>query len=122
MDVVNYEIDGRKYFQTYLTIDETIGLSEIFEKINAAEFGNLKPLAILKLLVDKGLLERFFNVVLKGQTEGVTTDKIPVAVGVRIIKDFLSLNNVSEIIGTLLEIAQEVTGNDQFSSLMTTKK
>lgn len=100
-DVAKYEFDGVKYTQTYLTINEFENIAEIFESFDLKETDN--AMKIFLYLKRSNKLDEFFNIILKGESP-VDVGGLSLAQVVEVIQDFLSCNNVSEIVSKIVSM------------------
>ena len=120
-DAIEYTINGRIYVQDFLTISQTVDVSKVLQGI---KFEKLDIPTILGELTQSGKLERLFNIVLKpkdSQIDGpINIDKVRPATAVQVIKDFFSLNDVLEIISTIVSLMSEINQNSRLEELKET--
>ena len=120
-DAIEYTINGRIYVQDFLTISQTVDVSKVLQGI---KFEKLDIPTILGELTQSGKLERLFNIVLKPkdpQIDGpINIDEVRPATAVQVIKDFFSLNDVLEIISTIVSLMSEINQNSRLEELKET--
>lgn len=104
MDKIEYQIDDKVYTQDFLTISDTIQVSKIVQKI---KFKNMDVYTILEKIEKSGMMEKLFNIILKGP-EPLKLDQIKPVIAIKVIKDFFYLNDVSEIIGVIASLTEEI--------------
>lgn len=100
MERKSYEINGTKFYQEELTLDQDAEISALLESINISELSELAEMTvarILNLLLQKGVLKKLFSVILipVSNQENITPEyfgKVANSVAVRIIEDFFTLN------------------------------
>jgi len=99
-EVAEYQIDGRVYTQTFLTIQQTIQVTKIIKGMN---FKNFDIPEILETLVNSGKLAALLEIVLSGE-KPIYLDKIKPALLVRMIGDFFSFNEILDIISSVSDL------------------
>ncbi len=115
-DVVKYEIFGRTYTQSFLTISETIEVAELLQDI---KFKSYQPIEILKTLQESGKLEKLFNIILKGDIE-LMLDQIKPAIAIKVISDFFVLNDILTIISDITSMMSEMNESGALEKLTET--
>jgi hypothetical protein len=99
-EVAEYQIDGRVYTQTFLTIQQSIQVAKI---IKGLKFESFDIAEILETLVDSGKLQGLLEIVLSGE-KPIPLDKIKPALLVRVIGDFFSFNEILDIISSVSDM------------------
>jgi hypothetical protein len=99
-EIAEYQIDGRVYTQTFLTIQQTIQITKI---IKGLKFDGFDIANILEILVESGKLQAALDVVLQGE-KPIPLDKIKPALLVRVIGDFFSFNEILDIISSVSDM------------------
>ena len=99
-ETAEYQIDGKIYSQTFLTIQQTIQISKI---IKGLKFDGFDIPDILETLVESGKLQAALDVVLNGD-KPIDINKIKPALLVRIIGDFFSCNEILDIISSVSDL------------------
>jgi hypothetical protein len=117
-DAIEYQINGRIYTQDFLTISQTIEVSKTLQGI---KFEKLDIPTILSDLTQSGKLEQLFNIILKPKNPDndgpLHIDEIKPSTALQVIKDFFSLNDVLEIISTIVSLMSEINQNFQLEDL-----
>ena len=60
-----YEISGRKFSQSELTLGQDLKLAEILSEIDIKDFANMTVIELVKILSKNNLIIRFLSVILK---------------------------------------------------------
>jgi len=97
-EVAEYQIDGKTYTQTFLTIEQTIQFSK---KIKGIKFGDLNDIIpVLDQLIKSGKLKSILEIVLNGP-KPIDVNKIKPALLLKIIGDFFFFNELLDVITTI---------------------
>jgi len=112
-EIAEYQIDGRVYTQTFLTIQQTIQITKI---IKGLKFDGFDIANILEILVESGKLQAALDVVLQGE-KPIPLDKIKPALLVRVIGDFFSFNEILDIISSVSDLLSIVNESGVLPSL-----
>ena len=112
-EIAEYQIDGRVYTQTFLTIQQSIQVTKI---IKGLKFGSFDVAEILETLVDSGKLQGLLEIVLSGE-KPIPLDKIKPALLVRVIGDFFSFNEILDIISSVSDMLAIVNESGVLPSL-----
>jgi len=97
-EVAEYQIDGKTYTQTFLTIEQTIQFSK---KIKGIKFGDLNDIIpVLDQLIKSGKLKSILEIVLDGP-KPIDVNKIKPALLLKIIGDFFFFNELLDVITTI---------------------
>jgi len=99
-EIAEYQVDGKTYTQTFLTIQQTIQLTKI---IKGLQFEGFDIPDILETLVESGKLQALLEIVLNGE-QPIDLNKIKPALLVRMVGDFFSCNEVLDIISSVSEL------------------
>ena len=100
-EVAEYQIDGKTYTQTFLTIEQTIQFSK---KIKGIKFGDLNDiLGVLDQLIKSGKLKALLEIVLDGP-KPIDINKIKPALLLKIIGDFFFFNELLDVITTVSDL------------------
>jgi hypothetical protein len=112
-EIAEYQIDGRVYTQTFLSIQQTIQVTKI---IKGMKFENFDIPEILETLVNSGKLQALLEIVLNGE-KPIYIDKIKPALLVRMIGDFFSFNELLDIISSVSDMLAIVNDSGVLPSL-----
>jgi hypothetical protein len=113
-EIAEYQIDGKTYTQTFLTIQQTVQISKI---IKGLKFDNFDIPAILNTLVESGKLQALLEIVLNGK-KPIDLSKIKPALLVRMIGDFFSFNEILDIISSVSDFMGIINDSQVLTNLV----
>ena len=100
-----YQIDGKEYQQTFLTIEQTIQLAKQVKGIKFGDFSDI--IGVLDKLIKSGKLKNLLEIVLSGP-KPIDINKIKSALLLKIIGDFFSFNEIFDLISTISDLMRLV--------------
>ena len=103
-----YTIKGEKYYQDFLTVDETVRLAKVLINFKFDQKASIRD--IFFQIYEQGKLDQVFEIVLKGE-KTIKAGDIPLKVALQIVQDFFSSNDILMIITTFTSLMENVTNS-----------
>jgi len=99
-EIANYQINGKDYTQTFLTIEQTIQFTKLIKGLSL----DVKNIPVMiETLVKSGKLQGMLEIVLDGP-KPINVKAIKPALLLKIIGDFFSFNELLDIISTISDL------------------
>jgi len=118
-EIASYQIDGKEYQQTFLTIEQTIQLGQQIKDIKFGDFSDI--MGVLDQLVKSGKLKTLLEIVLYGP-KPIDINKIKPAMLLKIIGDFFFYNELLDLISTISDLMALVNDRGVLPDLTTKMK
>lgn len=114
-ETAEYQIDGKTYTQSFLTIEQAIKFFKCIKGIKIKDMSDIP--GVLETLIKSGKLKALLEIVLQGD-KPIDINKIKPAMLIKIVGDFFFYNDLLDLISTASDIMEIFNSSAEVQILM----